>query len=177
MNTYIILGSNGIYVAVDILSDSASREIFELQQQGFTIAFDSCKAKSVEHAIKTWKQQRDGTYGYEHVITSTTSVLAHDTQVIEVKGVTTATIVAGMNFLRDFLASIRDLAGGNSGTYMSKLDEIKSQALVQLRRQADELGCNALIGVSIDVDEISGGGKSMMMVTASGTAVIVENVG
>lgn len=62
MNSYIILGSNGIYVAVDKLSDSASREIFELQQQGFTIAFDSCKANSAEHAIETWKQQKDGTY-------------------------------------------------------------------------------------------------------------------
>lgn len=124
--------------------------------------------------MKTWKQQRDGTYGYEHIITSTTNVLAQDTRVIEVKGVTTATIVAGMNFLRDFMASIRDFTGGNSGTYMSKLDDLKTQALVQLRKQADELGCNALIGVSIDVNEISGGGKSMMMVTATGTAIVAE---
>ncbi|KHE94416.1 hypothetical protein WH06_22610 [Aeromonas salmonicida subsp. salmonicida] len=108
------------------------------------------------------------------MITSTTNVLAQDTRVIEVKGVTTATIVAGMNFLRDFMASIRDFTGGNSGTYMSKLDDLKTQALVQLRKQADELGCNALIGVSIDVDEISGGGKSMMMVTATGTAIVAE---
>ncbi|WP_421179888.1 heavy metal-binding domain-containing protein [Aeromonas enteropelogenes] len=49
-----------------------------------------------------------------------------------------------------------------------------TQALVQLRKQADELGCNALIGVSIDVDEVAGGGKSMMMVTATGTAIVVE---
>ncbi len=52
------------------------------------------------------------------------------------------------------MASIRDFTGGNSGTYMAKLDELKTQALVQLRKQADELGCNALIGVSIDVDEL-----------------------
>ena len=174
MNNYIIMVGRGIPVAVDILSESASSEIASLQQQGFIIAYDSCKAESIEHALKTWQQQRDGTYGYEHVITSTTNVLAHDTRVIEVKGVTTATIVAGMNFLRDFMASIRDFTGGNSGTYMAKLDEIKTQALVQLRKQADELGCNALIGVSIDVDEISGGGKSMMMVTATGTAIILD---
>ncbi len=84
MNNYIIMVGRGIPVAVDILSESASSEI-ALQQQGFIIAYDSCKAESIEHALKTWQQQRDGTYGYEHVITSTTNVLAHDTRVIEVK--------------------------------------------------------------------------------------------
>ncbi|MFC0227169.1 YbjQ family protein [Serratia aquatilis] len=176
MNNYIILVSNGIYVAVDILSNSASNEITSLLQQGFTIAYDSCKAESIEQALRTWQKQKEGTYGYEHIITSTTSVLARNIEIVEVKGVITATIVAGMSFLRDLSAVIRDFTGGNSGTYMSKLDDIKSQALVQLRRQADELGCNAVIGVSIDVDEISGGGKSMMMVTASGTAVNMEKL-
>ena len=81
--------------------------------------------------------------------------------------------MAGTNIFKDLFASVRDIVGGNSATYMSKLDEIKSQVLSQLRKKACELGCNAVIGVSIDVDEISGGGKSMLMVTASGTAVTV----
>jgi uncharacterized protein YbjQ (UPF0145 family) len=174
MNKYIILVGQGIPVAIDLLSDSASSEISSLQQQGFIVAYDACRAENIEHALKTWQKQRDGTYGYEHIITSTTNVLSQNTKIVEVKGVTTATIVAGMNFLRDFMASIRDFTGGNSGTYMSKLDEIKTQALVQLRKQADELDCNALIGISINIDEISGGGKSMMMVTATGTAIIIE---
>ena len=63
--------------------------------------------------------------------------------------------------------------GNNAFAGAIKLDEIKSQVLSQLRKKACELGCNAVIGVSIDVDEISGGGKSMLMVTASGTAVTV----
>ncbi|MGU5768089.1 YbjQ family protein [Aeromonas allosaccharophila] len=174
MKNYVILAKDGIYVAVDILSDAASHEIISLKEQGFIVAFDSCRAESIEHALKVWQSQREGTFSFEHILTSTTNSLAKNIDVIEGKGVITATIVAGTNIFRDIFASVRDIVGGNSSTYMSKLDDIKSQALVQLKKQADELDCNAIIGVSIDVDEVSGGGKSMLMVTASGTAVIVE---
>ncbi len=176
MKTYIILAKNGIYIAVDLLSDAAYHEITSLKEQGFIIALDSCRAESIEHALKVWQSQREGTYSFEHILTSTTNLLAKNTDVIEGKGVITATIVAGASIFSDLFAGVRDVVGGNSATYMSKLDDIKLQALGQLRKQADELACNAIIGVSIDVDEISGGGKSMLMVTASGTAVIVEKL-
>lgn len=58
--------------------------------------------------------------------------------------------------------------------YINKIDQIKAEALMGLRKQAAEKKCNAIVGVSIDVDEISGSGKSMFMVTAIGTAVVVK---
>ncbi len=100
-------------------------------------------------------------------------MLGKGVDVSEVNGVVTATVVAGINIFSDIFAIARDIVGGNSATYMLKLDEIKNQVLSQLRRKACELGCDAIVGVTIDVDEISGGNKSMLMVTASGTAVTV----
>ncbi|OCP92021.1 hypothetical protein BTA15_06885 [Vibrio parahaemolyticus] len=100
--------------------------------------------------------------------------MSSDLDIVENHGVITSTVVAGTNFLRDILAGVRDIVGGQSGTYNNKLDQIKSDALLGLRKQAANKKCNAIVGVSIDVDEVSGGGKSMFMVTAVGTAVIVE---
>ncbi|ELJ8761043.1 YbjQ family protein [Vibrio diabolicus] len=174
MNTYIILVKNGIFVPVDILSESASDEIKSLEEQGFIVAFESCRADNIEHALEVWQQQRDGTFTYDHILTSTTNSIGTQENISHHYGVVTATIVAGTNIFRDIFATVKDITGGTSGTYMSKLDQIKSQALIQLRKQADEMGGNAIIGISIDVDEISGGGKSMMMVTATGTVVVVH---
>lgn len=178
MNKYVILvkGGGGICVAVDILSDGASHEISSLSEQGFYVVYETCWAKSTEHAVRVWQNQEKGLYSFEEILTSTTNILGKGFDIVEVNGVITATVVAGTNIFKDLFASVRDIVGGNSATYMSKLDEIKSQVLSQLRKKACELGCNAVIGVSIDVDEISGGGKSMLMVTASGTAVIVEKL-
>lgn len=175
MNKYFILvkGECGTCVAVDILSDGSSNEISSLTEQGFFIVYENCFAESSSHAVRTWRSQENGLYPYDEILTSTTNQLGKGGEVMGVNGVVTATVVAGTNMFSDMFAIVRDIVGGNSATYMSKLDDIKRQVLSQLRKRTCELGCDAIIGVTIDVDEISGGNKSMLMVTASGTAVTI----
>lgn len=83
-------------------------------------------------------------------------------------------IVAGTNFFSDFLASFSDVFGGRSQTYRSQLTSLYNDAIEQLKVAAWELGANAIVGLHVDLDEISGKGKSMFMVTATGTAVLLD---
>ncbi|EIU6823011.1 YbjQ family protein [Vibrio parahaemolyticus] len=174
MNKYIVFGKSGVTVPVDVMSATASEEIGSFMEQGFTILSDSCEAANAEEAIATWESQLKSKDNFEFVKTSSTNSISSDLEIIENHGVITTTVVAGTNFLRDILAGVRDIVGGQSGSYNNKLDQIKSNALLGLRKQAASKSCNAIVGVSIDVDEVSGGGKSMFMVTAIGTAVVVE---
>ena len=83
-------------------------------------------------------------------------------------------IVVGTNVFSDFAASLTDFFGGFSGSYKGKLELIYNEATKELKNKAKNLGANAIVGFSIDFDEISGNGKSMFMVSASGTACIVK---
>lgn len=83
-------------------------------------------------------------------------------------------IVLGTNFFSDFFAGLTDIFGGYSGTYKRKLERIYGDAKNELQEKAKSLGANAIIGFSIDFDEISGQGKSMFMISASGTACVIE---
>jgi uncharacterized protein YbjQ (UPF0145 family) len=87
-----------------------------------------------------------------------------------------AHVVAGTNFFSDFFASFSDVFGGRSGTYQRQLSSIYTEAIEILKQSAVEIGANAVIGLKVDLDEISGKGKSMFMITATGTAVIIENI-
>ena len=86
----------------------------------------------------------------------------------------TAEYVGGMNLFRDFLAEVTDLVGGRSGSMQNELKNARETCLTNLKIEAYQLGANAVIGVDLDYSEISGGGKSMLFLVASGTAVIVE---
>jgi len=83
-------------------------------------------------------------------------------------------VVIGTNFFSDFGASITDFFGGYSDTYQNKLQEIYSVAIETLKKKAKRLGANAILGLKIDFDEISGKGKSMFMISALGTAVFLK---
>ena len=87
-------------------------------------------------------------------------------------GIVTSESIIGANFVRDFFASIRDVIGGRSGSYESVLREAKDAALRELQQEAERLGANAVVGVDLDYETVGGSG-SMLMVTASGTAVII----
>jgi uncharacterized protein YbjQ (UPF0145 family) len=86
-----------------------------------------------------------------------------------------AHVVAGTNFFSDFFASFSDVFGGRSHTYQKQLSSIYVEAIEVLKKTAYELGANCIIGLKVDLDEISGKGKSMFMITAVGTAIIVES--
>ena len=83
--------------------------------------------------------------------------------------------IIGANFVRDLFASVRDFVGGRSGSYEEVLRQAKSTALREMEDEARRLGANAVIGVDLDYETVGGNG-SMLMVTASGTAVLVDGL-
>ncbi len=88
-------------------------------------------------------------------------------------GLVTGDAILGANIFRDFFASIRDIVGGRSASYEAELRKAKDMALGEMREQARQLGANAIVGIDIDYETI-GANSSMLMVSASGTAVVVE---
>ena len=82
--------------------------------------------------------------------------------------------VFGSNIFRDLFAGIRDLVGGRAKGQQSVLRDAKNTCLRELEQVARECGADAVIGVDLDYQEISGGGKSMLFLVASGTAVVLE---
>jgi uncharacterized protein YbjQ (UPF0145 family) len=85
-----------------------------------------------------------------------------------------AHVVAGTNLFSDFFGGLTDVFGGRSSTYQKQLSSLYNEAIERIKYNAHEIGGNCIIGLSIDMDEISGKGKSMFMLTAIGTAVIIE---
>ncbi|MCF0070496.1 heavy metal-binding domain-containing protein [Dyadobacter sp. CY261] len=94
-------------------------------------------------------------------------------KIIKYIGLVNGEAIIGANFVKDFLAGIRDVVGGRSGSYEQGLREAKSIAIREMMEQAQRLGANAVIGVDIDLETI-GNGSSMLMVSANGTAVCYE---
>jgi uncharacterized protein YbjQ (UPF0145 family) len=85
-----------------------------------------------------------------------------------------AHVVAGTNLFSDFMGGITDIFGGRSQSYQRQLSSLYNDAIEQVKYAACEIGANCIVGLQIDMDEISGKGKSMFMLTAIGTAVIIE---
>lgn len=85
-----------------------------------------------------------------------------------------AHVVAGTNVFSDFVASFSDVFGGRSQAYQKQLVSLYNEAIEQIKYAAFEIGANGIIGLNIDMDEISGKGKSMFMLTAIGTAVVID---
>ena len=88
-------------------------------------------------------------------------------------GVVAGEAILGANLFKDLFAGIRDLVGGRSATYEKELQRARDMALEELQQRAQDLGANAVIGIDIDY-EVMGKENGMLMVSASGTAVIVE---
>lgn len=112
-------------------------------------------------------------YTKRNLLITTTNTI-EGVPIVEYKGVITANIVLGVNFLKDFVASFSDFFGGTSGKYRKEMDRAYYLAMEILEDKAIAQKANAVVGVKVDYDEISGGGKSMLMVSISGTAVVVQ---
>ncbi len=87
-------------------------------------------------------------------------------------GIVTGEVIVGANLFRDLFASVRDIVGGRSGSYEDVLARARKQALEEMQGEAARLGGNAVVGVDIDY-EVLGSSGSMLMVSCSGTAVVV----
>ncbi|MCC8362905.1 heavy metal-binding domain-containing protein [Lysobacter sp. A6] len=105
----------------------------------------------------------------------TTTHTIEGRRIVAYKGLVGGDAILGANMFRDFFAGIRDILGGRSGSYEKVLRTAKEEAIEDMIEQARELGCNAVVGVDLDYETIQiQEGGSMLMVTASGTAVVLE---
>ena len=105
------------------------------------------------------------------IVTTTNSV--EGKKIVEYRGVVAGETIIGANFFKDIFAGIRDFVGGRSGSYEKVLLEARTTALRELEQRASQLGADAVVGVDIDY-EVIGANGSMLMVSASGTAVKLE---
>ena len=85
----------------------------------------------------------------------------------EYRGVVTGEAIIGANFVKDFFASLRDTFGGRCD-----MREAKDNALDEMSKRAERMGCNAVVGIDLDYETVGASG-SMLMVTCSGTAVVI----
>ena len=104
------------------------------------------------------------------MILTTTPTIEGKT-IVEYKGIVFGEVISGVNFFKDFGASIRNFIGGRSGSYEKELMDARSKALNELEERASALGANAVVGIDVDY-EVLGEGGGMLMVTVSGTAVM-----
>ena len=100
----------------------------------------------------------------------TTTPTIEGRTIVEYKGVVFGEVIAGVDFLRDIAASIRNIVGGRSGSYEEEPINAREQAMDEMRQRAQSMGADAVVGIDIDY-EVLGSNNGMLMVTASGTAV------
>ncbi len=103
------------------------------------------------------------------IVTTTNTVEGRP--VAEYRGIVVGEAIMGANVVRDFFAQVTDIVGGRSGAYERKLQDAREIAFAELEEKAEQLGANAVVGVDIDYEVV---GDSMLMVSVSGTAVVLE---
>lgn len=101
------------------------------------------------------------------IVTTTPSIEGRPVR--EYLGVVTGEAILGANVFRDLFAGIRDVIGGRSGSYEEVLREARDAALAEMQEEARKRGADAIVGIDLDYETVSQG--TMLMVTASGTAV------
>lgn len=105
------------------------------------------------------------------MIISTTAL--EEKKILEYKGIVFGEVVAGVNMFKDIAAGFRNVFGGRSQSYEGELMQAREEALKEMQERAQAMGANAVIGVKMDYETLGTDG-GMLMVTCSGTAVVVE---
>ncbi len=105
----------------------------------------------------------------------TTTDQVEGRRIVKVIGLVSGEAILGANIFRDFFAGIRDIVGGRSAAYEEELRKAKNIAIEEMCNFAADTGGNAVVGVDLDYESIQmGSGGGMLMVSASGTAVVLE---
>ena len=105
------------------------------------------------------------------IVTTTPSI--EGKRITQYCGVVAGEAILGANVFKDLFAGLRDIVGGRSGMYERELQKARDIAMLELQERAQALGANAVVGIDLDY-EVMGQGNGMLMVSASGTAVVVE---
>ena len=106
------------------------------------------------------------------VIVSTTPSI-EGKKITSYRGIVTGEAILGANIFKDLFAGIRDIVGGRSATYERELKRARDIALEEIKTAAAEMGANAVVAIDIDYETV-GTNASMLMVTVSGTAVVIQ---
>ncbi|SKB73312.1 heavy metal-binding domain-containing protein [Daejeonella lutea] len=106
------------------------------------------------------------------IVTTTNNI--EGKKVVKYLGIVSGEAIIGANIVKDFFAGIRDIVGGRSGSYEEGLREAKDIALREMQEQAFRIGANAILAVDLDYETLGSNG-SMLMVSSSGTAVVLED--
>jgi uncharacterized protein YbjQ (UPF0145 family) len=105
------------------------------------------------------------------IVTTTSSI--EGKRIRDYRGIVTGEAILGANIFRDLFAGIRDIVGGRSAAYEKELRHARETAMAEMTATAVDVGANAIVGVDLDY-EVLGQNNGMLMVSISGTAVIVE---
>ncbi len=103
----------------------------------------------------------------------TTTPAVEGRKILEYRGIVFGEVINGVDFVKDFAAGMANFFGGRSGSYEQELVASREEAMREMEERARSMGANAIVGVDIDY-EVLGNGGSMLMVTASGTAVVLS---
>ena len=106
------------------------------------------------------------------IVTTTNNI--EGKKVVKYLGIVSGEAIIGANIVKDFFAGIRDIVGGRSGSYEEGLREAKDIALREMQEQAFRIGANAILAVDLDYETLGSNG-SMLIVSSSGTAVVLED--
>ena len=109
----------------------------------------------------------------ERTIMCSTTIEIPGREVVESKGIVFGEAILGANIFRDLLAGVRDIVGGRSGAYESKLRTGREIAVIEMLHEAQRLGADAVVGIDIDFETV-GQTQTMLMICASGTAVTLK---
>lgn len=105
------------------------------------------------------------------IITTTPTIESH--KITEYRGLVVGEVIAGVDFVKDIAAGFTNFFGGRSGSYEEELIRARDQAISEMVSRAQSYGANAVVGVDLDY-EVLGSGGNMLMVTVSGTAVVIQ---
>lgn len=140
---------------------------------------NKCQAKEDDkHALEAMADHKksmgvnDKSDPVPNVILTTES--SHNLPVETRLGIISAEVVVGMNVFKDALAGVRNLVGGRSGTIQNALRDIRVQVLDELKREASDLGADAVVGVDLDYLDVGATGSTMLVAIATGTAVKLQ---
>lgn len=103
----------------------------------------------------------------------TTTPQIEGKHILEYRGVVFGEVIAGVDFVRDFAAGLSNFFGGRSKAYEEELINARASAMGELQQRAAQIGANAVVGIDVDY-EVLGANNGMLMVTATGTAVVID---